>query len=347
VGLAFVPLACTAFDGLSARRAPATSKGDDAGATLDQGTGPEQAAREAGAPEAGGALVTYLAEDDAARACARTLECPNLAASITYSISVPLDAANYSACMTWLAGAIPPSHEGIGAQRDLLSCVARATTCAEASACLIFELIAPDDARCANRQGTSRCLDSQTVLDCDDYVLWRCGVGHYAPGSSCAVPTQGVATCAVAEASGTCTAPAECTGTYADHCDGTMRFRWDCATLGLSCALGEDGGVDCDGTDPACQNLGASCDGDRVRACNPPYVSVYDCAALGGTCSSSGSVVRCVHSDDACGPGDPDVNICNGTKLAACVGGERRTIDCASLGMKCVNGAPPTTAHCG
>src|SRR5262249_49750214 len=87
VGLVVMPLAaCTAFDGLSAKRAPATSKGQDAGASVDDGTGEEPSAREAGAPDGGAAVATYLAEDDAARACAKTLECPNLAASIAYSI---------------------------------------------------------------------------------------------------------------------------------------------------------------------------------------------------------------------------------------------------------------------
>src|SRR5262249_45133954 len=139
---------------------------------------------------------------------------------------------NFSACMTWLAGPLPPSHEGIGAQRDLLACVARATTCEAARACLIFELIASDDARCTTPT-TTYCLDGETVLDCAEGYVWHCGVGKYTPGATCATDTDGTATCAIHEPSGTCTTAAGCTGTYADYCDGTMRFRYDCATLGV------------------------------------------------------------------------------------------------------------------
>jgi hypothetical protein len=347
--IALVPLAaCMTFDGLTARQsAPmhdAGSRGNP-GLPLDQGSAD---ASVAGTPTPR-SYTSYLSLNEAASVCAKAFQCPRLGASILYSISVPADAANFSACMTWIAGPLPPSHPGIQTQRDLLTCVAHAQTCAQAFACTIYEMIDQGDGRCTQSTPTkTSCLDSATVLDCAGGTLEHCGVAKYTPSSTCGVdPGDGNARCLLRQAAQACTTTAwQCSDTYVDRCAGTIRERWDCATLGLSCQMGPNG-YDCDGFDAACKSLTMTCGVAMVRVCNPPYVVSYDCASLGGACSDSGNMVRCARSDDACGLADPDVNTCSGTNLNLCVGGERKSIDCATIGLRCVAGAPPQTAHCG
>ena len=153
--------ACTTFDGLSA----SSDGGVDAG--VDQGVVVVDAAPEAAA------LPTYLSEGDAAKACALVFRCPLLASSVITSVAVPVDPTNFTLCMDWLAGPLPPNRVGIPIQSSIFQCIANATTCSAAAACVPIENFLPGDPRCADAgagdAGKEKCADDGgTVLRCND-----------------------------------------------------------------------------------------------------------------------------------------------------------------------------------
>src|SRR6185503_20798467 len=129
-------------------------------------------------------LPTYLSLEDAARACSLAFRCPELSTSITFSIGVPVDPLNFSDCMTWLAGPIPPTRVGFKAQKAVLACVAKATTCQAAGACGSAEQLAPDDPRCMDAGADvdlDRCEDNgATVIRCSVNYALHCGTSYFA-----------------------------------------------------------------------------------------------------------------------------------------------------------------------
>ena len=118
--VAALDASCTTFDGLSASAA-------DASATDASGL-PDVA--EAG--DAGPDLPGFIPLLDAVKVCANALKCPNLAQSVIYSIDVPLDRANFSSCVSWLAGPLPPNRLVSPNIITELTCVSLETSCAEA-----------------------------------------------------------------------------------------------------------------------------------------------------------------------------------------------------------------------
>src|SRR5579862_1039640 len=101
-GLLLASTGCPSLAGFGGGATDAGDAGDDAAPDVD--------AADTG-PSSGG----YLSLADAARFCSRVFTCANLAASTQHSIGVPIDPNNYSACVSWLAGSLPPGRIGLSA----------------------------------------------------------------------------------------------------------------------------------------------------------------------------------------------------------------------------------------
>ncbi|HEY8042572.1 MAG TPA: hypothetical protein VIF15_22375 [Polyangiaceae bacterium] len=329
---------CTTFNGV------ALPSGDAAGDTSPVEGGPVEASTAAG----------YLAIADAARVCSLVFRCPLLAASVLGASAVPIDPVNYSLCVHWLAGPIPTDRVGFAVQSQTFACMAKGTTCAAAGSCLSLEQLATGDPRCADAgvDASERCADDAgTVLRCAGGYALHCGAAYYAPGSQCLVGDDESHWCST----GThCNVSASCIGSLLDYCGqgSNLHFGINCAFDGYTCgmATNDDSGlIGCNtGTLlKPCSAAGTSCSGDVVDVCDGFDESEFDCAALGGTCSAKGGAARCVRADDTCTPFDADQNTCTGTSISVCVGGQRQSFDCASVGLTCVPGAGASSGHCG
>jgi hypothetical protein len=339
LGVAAAP-SCTTFDGLTLP--PDASAGDTGSSAAPDGQG----GAEAGAGQA------YLSLPEAARACSMIFQCPLLAPSILSSIAVPVDPVNYSLCMHWLAGGMPADRVGFTVQAQTFACMAQAQTCAQAGSCLSLEDVGASDPRCADAgaDAADRCADDGgTVLRCAEGYVLHCGSAYYAPGSVCLTGSDGTLWCAL---SAGCSMPTSCIGTLFDYCALSLQESVNCAYDGYTCdvATNDDSGLPYCNTGTLakpCASAGTSCAGTVVEVCDGLEVSEFDCAALGGTCSSKSGPALCVRSDDQCTPFDPGINACSGSTLALCVGGRKQALDCASLGLACVAGAGAESAHCG
>jgi hypothetical protein len=287
------------------------------------------------------APVSYIGEGEAARVCSRVFDCPNLGASITMSVGVPINETNFSQCMTWINGPIAPNRRGFALQKAILECVGEASSCATAAACLPFEKIAANASACSDN--TSKCTDSATAVDCSSLLVSRCDTEAFFPGSACEA-ASGEAACV----SGTCNTPgdATCDDDILATCGPAGLTRAPCAATGLTCAEnGQD--ASCAGAG-ACTKVGASvCAGNVVHACDGATLSTFDCGVIGMSCIDAGTdAASCSPPGAECTPFSDTVNVCSSNKqLTGCVGGKVVTIGCP-LG-KCLNAANGKTAHCG
>lgn len=280
----------------------------------------------------------FLSLEVGAEVCSRVATCPQLAASITLTGGVPIDAVNFSACMSWVAGPIPANRIGLTIQRDMLTCFAAADSCLTAGSCLAFENMAPGDARCEGAVPLQRCSDDGlSVLYCDGFnQSYNCSNAAFAPGSTCLAGLTGDFVCALGPA---CTAFTTCNGPVFELCPAMLELPigYDCIASGNTCGIGTSGTAGCltDGQLETCMNTGSDCDDDQVKVCNGDTLSIYDCVDMGGTCSEELGSPRCVRPSDTCTPFDPDVNVCAGSSIKLCVGGQKVDFDCASVGMTC------------
>lgn len=314
---------------------------------------------DAGEPEedAGPSAVSFLSTIDAAKVCALAHSCPGLASSLIASSSVPIDSGNFSMCLTWLAGPLPPNRVGLAVQQQTLTCVAAATSCIEAGECLSIEYLQQDDPRCVGHDGSGGgggggaavfcSADGTDVVHCDTQYILHCDTPFFTPGTSCLEGADGTLWCSSAQ---NCVGAEACTGTVLEYCGSPsdLRFSVNCAAVGTTCGLDPQlGYFDCltNGERRNCSGTGASCAGDIVEVCDNFEVSLFDCPAIGRTCDATQGLARCASPADACTPFDLDVNVCNGTSLEVCIGGKRSAFDCASAGLDCI----PTGAalgHC-
>jgi len=311
--------------------------------------------------EAGASPPAYLPVADAARLCSLIFRCQDLPTSITSSSGVPVDPGNFSDCMTWLAGPIPPSRVGFSLQKALLECMAKATTCAGAAACGSFEQLAANDPRCADAgadAGLDRCVDNgATVLVCSGNFALHCSTPYFGPGSTCRLDLNGLYWCASGD---NCNVQTSCLGSVLDYCGVDtinnmpaptgLRFGINCGVVGNTCGLDPDSGADdclTDGQYRACSGIDRRCTGDVVEVCNGSSISLFKCADLGAKCVDAQGTPRCARSDDACTPFDANVNVCNGSMFHLCVGGKVVDFDCASIGKSCKPPAGSVPAQCG
>jgi hypothetical protein len=348
-GAAAIVVACTTFDGAVATEQDAST--DDV-FTVD--VHPETAPVEAGAPG-------YLPTSEAARLCSLLFKCPYLATSIIDSLAVPADGLNYSLCMHWLSGPIPPDRVGMTLQSQALACMAAATTCVGAGACVWDENIAPNDPRCADASapdGGDRCGDDGgTVYACAAGLLVHCDSAYFAPGTHCLPGADGFHYCALDT---NCTVLDSCINTLNDFCGvpSNLHFGLNCAYAGYTCglAVNDDSGLNgcfTGNMDLQCNSPGTSCAATDsgpptvLQVCDGLDLSNFNCAALGVTCSTNGGAAICTHPGDTCTPSDNGENKCNGSSISLCVGGHPATFDCASIGMSCVPASGSTSGHCG
>jgi hypothetical protein len=297
--------------------------------------------------------VHYLSMSEAAKFCSELSECsePNLLLALTYIVGIPLDATNYSACMNWIAGPLPPDRIGIPYQRSVLSCIAEAKDCTAASACNANDFFQANDPRCAGMldagldSGIEVCADgTKEALRCDVFDILHCDNKYFA-GSKCMIDEDGSRWCA----SGTnCNIESQCVGSVLDYCgqSSILEFSIDCSTAGLTCGSDpKTGNVDCltNGKDNICGDttMGqapggtSSCDGSTVLFCNYSWQSPFNCGSMGATCDGTHPLAFCKRADDVCTPYDVTVNKCDGTKVKLCVGGQNVDFDCASIGKTC------------
>jgi hypothetical protein len=316
---------------------------------MEAATGPDTGS-DAGS-DAGPTQVSYLSVDDAARLCSLAFSCKELPATITSSTGVPIDSQNYSDCMTWLAGPIPPTRIGLQIQSAVLKCMAQATTCLAAATCGIIEQIPAGDPRCgdAGPDAAERCADNgATVLRCGSRFALHCNNPYYAPGNTC-LSGDGNKTfwCALEK---NCSITQGCSGSVVEYCDvDALRNSINCAAIGTSCGVDPDAGNnECltEGQLQFCATLSSSCKGDSVEVCNGDKKSLFYCKDINGTCANPQGAARCVREGDRCTPFDLDVNVCNGTSLHLCVGGKLVDFDCAGIGFTCKAASGSVPAQC-
>ncbi|MGH7294666.1 MAG: hypothetical protein ACRELB_07030, partial [Polyangiaceae bacterium] len=233
-------------------------------------------------------------------------------------------------------------------------CASAGTTCAGAGSCLSLENLVPGDPRCADAgaDAAERCGDDGgTVYRCADGYLLHCGSAYYAPGSQCVTGDDGTHWCAIGT---NCSAAASCIGTLFDYCGqgNNLHESVNCAYDGYTCDLAsnDDSGLPGCNTGTLlepCASAGTTCAGDVVEVCDGYDDSEFDCAALGQTCAAQAGPAICAGPGDACTPFDTDVDVCTGSSLSLCVGGKKESLDCTTLGMKCIGAAGAESGHCG
>jgi hypothetical protein len=286
----------------------------------------------------------FVTKEQAAIVCTRARTCPELATSILISNSVPIDTANYSACIDWLAGPLPANRVGVDRQAAVVACVASANGCAAALACLSTNAIGPSDPLCADASGAAYCTDDGgTAVVCNGVpgaVAVHCTSTSFGPGDRCvALPGNG-AICGHALADGGC--PSACNQGVLTSCDVPgIASTYDCASQGYECVAQTGASTCATGSDVVpCSAFDVSCFHGSVGVCDGSELSVFDCSAAFGTCvPTDGGTPRCTRPGETCTSDDPTMNQCVGTTISLCVGGEATTLDCAALGMACASSA--------
>lgn len=350
VGAVALPAAvfCTTFDGLEAQDPDA---GGGASGAAGSDAGPGDAATGDGDADAA-PLRGYLPLDQAVRACSNVFRCPQLATSSIYSLSVPVDGMNYSNCLHWLAGPMPPSRVGFTLQHDAFACIADAKSCKEAGACLWIDLLEPNDERCADAgpdAGWVCTEDGGAVLGCSAGSVIHCTSGRFTPGTSCLPGNTGEVTCALAP---DCVGATSCAGPILSYCGiNGLKFSMNCAYSGYTCGFDFD---DYPCAPPVqdsgyCPLMGKGrCEDGALWVCDGLFETEFDCASASLDCvEKTGESAMCMPKGAACSPFDPLANQCSGSTLTVCVGGKMLPVDCAAFGMTCKPAAQGQSAHCG
>lgn len=147
-----------------------------------------------------------------------------------------------------------------------------------------------------------------------------------------------------------------CSGSVATTCDGTLKFRIDCARIGQTCDQGEcvaSGGAACDGA-----TFQSTCDGGRPNLCSAGKVALGPiCKDLGLTCVTTPGAygARCAGTGAACNAGsfgtltvDWSNGVgCEGAKLRTCVAGTEALLDCGTIAAGFTCQSVGTSFFCG
>ncbi|HEY2365526.1 MAG TPA: hypothetical protein VGH87_04030 [Polyangiaceae bacterium] len=325
--------ACTVFDGLDGK--VVTDGGSDAivpnDANLLQGEQPG-----------------YLSVSDGVAFCSNVFACPNLATSVEWSIDVPVDTNHFSSCVDWVSGPLPKDRNGHDITAPILQCIAKATSCNAAGACLWQEVIDVGDPRCAGKDAgkLGSCGDDGgSIYFCGASPgLVHCNNAFFTAGSSCMYDDAGAPWCTTLP----CGAQ-QCLGDMLTYCgtDG-LQFSQNCAMGGFTCGLdAKEGYDDCltNGSRKVCNSLAISCSGNTVEICDGYFVSDFDCATYGGTCDQT-AFPRCKRPNESCTALDGDVDVCAGNALTLCVNGEKTSFDCTTLGKTCAGASGGQSGHC-
>jgi hypothetical protein len=363
IALALGASGCTVFDGLVAEE----DGGVDGYVSLDSPTGDDTTVITDGGgvdqtppPDGSGSCSTadfasgYLSLDDAARVCSWVASgsCPNLALSIIGSIAVPVgDGTNFSTCMHWVAGPIPPTHIGTNVQRQSLKCIAQATTCAQALKCVNWNYD-PNDPQC-DGGAQQRCLDQFTALRCDISGVFNCSDPFYGPNAKCGaepLDAGGNLYCTLGINNGNC--PAFCSGNTSEGCVGNVQEANDCDSTGLQCGVDDAGFTTCISPGASGCTTGAiRCGGTTAYVCSgdsfDSYETLFECGSESEICVQ-GADPRCAPSNTQCTPEDTNINTCSGSVLTVCVDGQPRCVDCSAVGKQCLPAdSQHPTGRCG
>jgi hypothetical protein len=346
--------ACTVFDGVTVSDADA-----DAGCSA-------------------GSTTAYLTVAQAARACAFIADCDQPAGSgqfeldIETSIGVVTSQSSYAYCMNALAGTVPPDRPGLQAQQQTFQCMAAASDCASAHACVAVESIEQaNDPRCPDGGPPSTvdaaiyCANGNNdIVDCQQGVVEHCKAAAFASGQgTCQIEPDdsGYYAC------GTSTPP-PCTALLSS-CDLTTNLLtvcepgsainayFDCTAFGDLCGNAPtDGGAgttsdsgDAAAAPPAgvCVTAGVDmpcdpvtyrdgCLDAAIATCTfVAQISLTNCAALGKDCSHTNGQPFCAGPSDECSPYSLGIGECSGNSLSLCIDGHRTSVDCTCAGMTC------------
>lgn len=343
--------ACTVFDDAFVPAPTASTSSGQGGAGVGganaNGGGTSTSTTSSTSSGTGGAppsaSAAYLTETEAARLCSGAVLCPRAAKSAAISTGVPIDAMNFSQCMTWLAGPLPANHPGFQEQQAVLKCAAAANSCAGAIACFPYVPLGVGNADCAD--GISKCIDAQSAADCQKMVAMNCAADGFAAGSTCAAQ-NGIAVCA----SGPCSTPgaAVCMGDTRVECTAAGEVSMSCALSGLACTDNGQNSAACTGGG-ACSGAGTTqCAGSIARVCTGAAWAEFNCASINADCIvGPDGQARCEIPGSACTPYDAGVNTCAAgkKKITLCVGGSTRTINCP-IGS-CQTGGAGQSDYCG
>jgi hypothetical protein len=330
-------VACTAFDDVP-KPTTTVQPADDAA------TAPEEGATDT-LPAPG-----ILSLTEAAQLCSVIARCPYLGESVTAQFRIPVVEQSYSLCLTELSTTLEPKRPGKDATARALREVAAAPTCEAASSLLALEPVLPGDPRCQYDGGgpLDRCIDAVTALHCQGPnkagLVRHCSRPNHLPGETCFL-SAGTADCALGKG---CPGPG-CVGPVLTFCrpSNTMRDFYtnqDCNLLGMQCAIGPDNNIGCSTDDKAIRSrsdfvLGAECKGTKKVTTSETYFGEIDCAALGATCTASGTAAICAFPTDECSPFGAASETCSGTTFHGCVAGKKSSFDCATIGKACVLGS--------
>lgn len=211
------------------------------------------------------------------------------------------------------------------------ACIAAARDCGAAGACVR----GGTPLSCAQPVAPSVC-SGPMALDCVDgqTLASDCTLGTATatddPGSTCVVDDKGYALCGM----GTCTGPpaSPCDGNRSVTCRDGVLHGWSCPQ-GTTCGPAGADGVGCFGAGAACS--AERCEGDEAVHCLEGHEWTFACERLPvrGTCAvDARGIADCVPSPGlACDP-LAHADDCDGTRVIYC-DGERRSVDCASLGF--------------
>jgi hypothetical protein len=326
--------ACTVFDGLDGK--------------VENGDGGADAMVPDDADLIQGEQAGYLSLSDGVAFCSNVFACPNLPTSVEFSIDVPADPNHFSSCLDWVSGPLPKDRNGHDATAPILQCIAKATSCNAAGACLWQEVIDVGDPRCAGKDAgkLGSCGDDGGSLyfcNANPGIL-HCGNSYFQAGSTCLYDDAGAPWCNTLPCSGQ-----QCLGDMLGYCgtDG-LQYSQNCGMGGFTCGLdSKSGNDDCltNGAKKACTSLAINCSGSTVEICDGLYLSDYDCSAYGGTCDQTG-FPRCKRPNESCTPLDGDVDVCAANDLTICVNGQKSTFDCSTLGKTCAAASGGQSGHC-
>ncbi len=308
-----------------------------------------------------------LPRGEAVRLCSLVADCDALAATILRTTGLPLavvDASghrtsfNTSVCVDWLTTPLEGAHPGFDAVRAAVNCLITSLSCEDANGCFEFEQLSDGDDRCAATPEEVRC-DGEILVDCPASTVTRCDGPSFAVNTHCEPGGAGVPMCrsdGCEEPSTKCAENQPGTSYVLACTEEGDEIDLDCAKHGLGCTTGV-GCSNAQGAAPVCTELFAqTCDGPFVRTCafTSPLglLSVpIDCSAVSGlprACEEAGASARCASPDAACSPFDPTTNVCreDNRTLALCVGGEKVTFDCGSIGLACANASEGLSGRC-
>jgi hypothetical protein len=367
LALPFAAASCTVFNGVVVPNddAAVVDPGADAGDEDGDGGG-------ADACTAGGGSG-YLSLPQAAVACRYIADCDTgqIELDIESSIGIVTSETSYAYCMNVLAGTVSPTRPGLMLQQQTFQCMANATSCATAHACLAIESIdQTSDSRCVSAgfpipdAGVYCGATGNDIVDCLDGVVEHCNAPEFGSGiASCAIDPNDPTDYTCGEVGSLCpTEQASCdiaTNVLTDCGEGTsLQSYVNCTAYGQAC--GEEG--DAGGRDAATLNACVTegkyqpcdattfrdgCVGDGVATCNYfDTISITSCTDIGKTCNDSNAQPYCAGASDECSPFSLGVGLCNGTVISLCIDGKNVSFDCACAGMVCGGTGGIGTLHC-